>query len=266
MGSFCEDGNEHDTGARKSEDAGHLMLRFLRFIPVVLGLLLVLAVGFWLARFFWPAVVKEETISSRLKAFGPKVKARLRPAFDAAGVAYPPARVVLAAFKDEKRLELYAAGEGGALRLIRSYSVQAASGKLGPKLREADRQVPEGCYRIEYLNPNSRFHVSMKLDYPNAFDRRHAAAEGRTQPGSDIMIHGRAVSIGCLAMGDPAAEELFVLAALTGIPNVEVIIAPVDFRVRSLPPGLETSLPSWTQELYATIRKALAETEASSLP
>ncbi len=242
------------------------MLRFLRSIPVIVALLLVLAVGFWLVRFFRPAVVKEETIPSRLKAFGPKVEGRLRPAFDAAGVAYPPARVVLAAFKEEKRLELYAAGEGGALRRIRTYPIHAASGKLGPKLREGDRQVPEGCYRIEYLNPNSRFHLSMKLDYPNAFDRRHAAAEGRTKPGSDIMIHGNAVSIGCLAMGDPAAEELFVLAALTGIQNVEVIIAPVDFRVRALPPGLEATLPSWTEELYGTIRKALAETEVPSLP
>ena len=57
----------------------------------------------------------------------------------------------------------------------------------------------------------------MKLDYPNAFDRLHANAEGRTQPGSNIFIHGKAASIGCLAMGDAAIEELFLLVSDIGI-------------------------------------------------
>ncbi|HWL52781.1 MAG TPA: L,D-transpeptidase family protein [Chthoniobacteraceae bacterium] len=236
------------------------MPRFPRPVLVFSALLLLSLLGSWLVRFFEPSPPEQrETIASRLKALGPKAEARLRPAFEEAGVAWPPARVVLAAFKEEKRLELYAAQKGGALRHIRSYPILAASGRPGPKLREGDRQVPEGRYRIEYLNPNSRFHLSMKLDYPNAFDRRHAAAEGRTGLGGDIMIHGKAVSIGCLAMGDPAAEELFVLAARSGIENVEVIIAPVDFRVRALPEKLAATLPPWTRELYDDLRKALAE-------
>ena len=205
-----------------------------------------------------------QTIRSRLHFHRHAVRERLSPWFDRAGVPYPPVRIVLAAFKEERVLELYAAWEHRPLRFIRSYPILAASGHPGPKLREGDRQVPEGLYRIEYLNPNSRFHLSMKLDYPNAFDRRHAAAEGRTEPGSDIMIHGKAVSIGCLAMGDEAAEELFILAAQTGIENVEVVIAPVDFRVRSLPEGVAADLPHWTGELYTDIRRKLAETMAQT--
>lgn len=236
------------------------MPRLPRTALIFAVLLLLLLLGSWLLRFFEPAPPKKrETLAGRLKAFGPAVEARLRPAFDRAGVAWPPARVVLAAFKEEKRLELYAADAQGVPRHIRTYPILAASGGPGPKLREGDRQVPEGCYRIEYLNPNSRFHLSMKLDYPNAFDRRHAAAEGRTEPGGDIMIHGKAVSIGCLAMGDPAAEELFVLAARSGIENVEVIIAPVDFRLRSLPQEILVSLPPWTGELHADVRRALEQ-------
>ena len=77
------------------------------------------------------------------------------------------------------------------------------------------------------------------------------------EPGSDIMIHGSTASIGCLAMGDPAAEELFVLAARTGIENIEVILSPVDFRMRELPPEMP-SVPAWMPPLYAEIRKKLA--------
>lgn len=128
---------------------------------------------------------------------------------------------------------------------------------LGPKLRAGDLQVPEGLYRVELLNPNSRFHLSLRLDYPNAFDRRRARADGRTRLGGDIMIHGNAVSIGCLAMGDPAAEDLFVLAADTGIGHVSVIVAPTDLRVRAAP--RDPTLPPWVDQLYARIRTALDE-------
>jgi len=71
---------------------------------------------------------------------------------------------------------------------VADYRITAASGTAGPKLREGDRQVPEGIYRIVGLNPNSRYHLSMKLDYPNAFDRHQAARDGRARPGSDIFI------------------------------------------------------------------------------
>jgi murein L,D-transpeptidase YafK len=131
-----------------------------------------------------------------------------------------------------------------------------ASGKLGPKLREGDRQVPEGLYRIESLNPNSRFHLSLRVNYPNAFDRDMAAREGRTNLGGDIMIHGSKVSIGCLAMGDTAAEDLFVLAAETGIDNISVILSPLDFRVRDFEGDFST-MPHWIPELYKRIRTEL---------
>ena len=68
------------------------------------------------------------------------------------------------------------------------------------------------------------------------------------------MIHGGALSAGCLAMGDPAAEDLFVMSAETGIENVRIILSPVDFRVTSPSP---TSQPSWLSELYDQIRSEL---------
>ena len=133
-----------------------------------------------------------------------------------------------------------------------------ASGAAGPKLAEGDQQVPEGIYSIDELNPNSRYHLSLRVGYPNDFDRARGREEGRKDLGGDIMIHGGASSVGCLAVGDEAVEELFVLAADCGLANTRLILSPVDFRKRELPLSC-WSLPGWTEDLYAELRKELAE-------
>jgi murein L,D-transpeptidase YafK len=167
-----------------------------------------------------------------MAALGDTVDTRLRPDFARAGVAYPPERLVMVAFKAEKRLELYGPDAAGRLQRVHSYPILAASGGPGLKLREGDEQVPEGFYRIELLNPNSRYHLSLRVNYPNDEDIARARAENRdlSTLGGDIMIHGGAASIGCLAMGDPAAEDLFVLVQRTGLDNVSLLITPEDLR------------------------------------
>ena len=122
--------------------------------------------------------------------------------------------------------------------------------------RSGDRQVPEGLYDIDLLNPNSKFSVSMRVNYPNDFDKAMALKENRKDPlGGAIMIHGRSSSIGCLAMGDPASEELFVLASDIGIEKVKVIIAPQDFRVKARPTLAHA--PDWLDGLYDQIEAAM---------
>lgn len=113
---------------------------------------------------------------------------------------------LLRAFKESGELELWLADDAG-WQLFRTYAVAAQSGGLGPKQREGDRQVPEGAYGVTAgaLNPASTYHLSFNIGYPNAEDRRL----GRT--GSFIMIHGGAVSIGCLAMTDPWIEEIYLI-------------------------------------------------------
>jgi murein L,D-transpeptidase YafK len=95
------------------------------------------------------------------------------------------------------------------MRLLKTFPILAQSGNPGPKHQEGDLQVPEGVYRIAVFNPESRFHLSLGLNYPNEADR--ARVDSR-KPGGDIYIHGSAVSIGCLAMGDEAIEQIFLLA------------------------------------------------------
>lgn len=207
---------------------------------------------------FTPAPIATPSIPERVAQYGPAARARLRPHFAAAGVPYPPARFVLLGLKQERELQLYAAGPLQALAFVRSYPVLGASGGLGPKLREGDRQVPEGVYRIEYLNPNSVSHLSLALTYPNAFDRAHGEEDGRALDmlGGEIMIHGGSGSIGCLAIGDEAAEDLFVLAADSDWERARVIVSPVDFR-RTAPPAGEQPRPYWVNRLYAWLRGEL---------
>ncbi|MDQ3119187.1 MAG: hypothetical protein M3Q89_06415 [Verrucomicrobiota bacterium] len=198
-----------------------------------------------------------KTIEDRMAEYGEVVRQRLEPKFRAARISYPPPRVTLLGFKQERVLEVYAAEATGESRFVCSYPILAASGVPGPKLREGDRQVPEGVYCVRELNPNSKFHLSLWIDYPNTFDLARAAEEGRTDPGGEIMIHGDAVSRGCLAVGDPAAEDLFVLAALTGFENITVVLAPFDFRDRSSDP-LPAGAPAWTTSVYEEIKTELA--------
>jgi hypothetical protein len=198
------------------------------------------------------------TLKERLAEISPAAGKRLAAKFEAANASWPPAEVGLVALKDKKVLDLYTRPSGGTWQLIHRYPVLAASGASGPKLRQGDKQVPEGVYNISFLNPNSRYHVSLRVNYPNAFDRKMAAKDGRKELGGDIMIHGKAVSIGCLAIGDEAVEELFVLAAQIGLPRMKLIIAPQDFRSKEIP-QVADGQPKWVPQLYAEVASALKE-------
>ncbi|MCZ7599314.1 MAG: hypothetical protein M5U09_18615 [Gammaproteobacteria bacterium] len=97
------------------------------------------------------------TVADRVAEYGEVARARLVPKFAAAGVEYPPSRFILTGLKHERRLDLIAVNASGAMTSIASYPILAASGNLGPKLKEGDGQVPEGFYMIESLNPNSAY-------------------------------------------------------------------------------------------------------------
>ena len=151
--------------------------------------------------------------------------------FAAAGVSYPArGGVYLRVFKYEGELELWARSDPAAdapFRLVHTYPVLCASGRLGPKRREGDGQVPEGFYHVDRFNPRSLFHLSLGLNYPNAADR--ALTTDPEHPGTDIFIHGNALSVGCLAMGDAVAEELYLAVAdarAAGVADLPVHLFP----------------------------------------
>ncbi|MEM1008496.1 MAG: L,D-transpeptidase family protein [Myxococcota bacterium] len=164
--------------------------------------------------------------------------------------------IALVAFKQERRLELWK-WHRGRYRWIKNYRFTVYSGHLGPKLRFGDRQIPEGMYRITNLNPYSSYHLSMKLNYPNAFDRVMARKDHRTNLGGDIYIHGRDVTIGCIPVGDRAIEELFTLLAKNGYWRTRVLIAPYDMRDQAKQHRIPSSAPKWTPALYKKLRERL---------
>jgi len=140
--------------------------------------------------------------------------------------------VFIRIFKREALLEVWIKVEG-AYRFLKAYRICAYSGRLGPKLKEGDRQAPEGFYSVNRgsLNPSSKFHLSFNLGYPNAYDRVH----GRT--GSYLMVHGNCVSIGCYAMTDDKIEEIYRLveeALKKGQRSVQVHIYPFRMSMENM--------------------------------
>jgi murein L,D-transpeptidase YafK len=115
--------------------------------------------------------------------------------------------VLFRAYKKESELEVWKLNHAGEYVHLKTYPMCRWSGQLGPKIKEGDRQVPEGFYTItqNQLNPNSSFYLSFNVGYPNAFDRAH----GRT--GSAIMVHGACSSMGCFSMTDEQIAEIYAL-------------------------------------------------------
>ena len=145
--------------------------------------------------------------------------------FEAAGVPFPPAQIAMVGYKSEKQLEVWASAEkGGRAEKIATYGVCAASGTLGPKRYEGDRQVPEGYYVLSYGWAESNYHLEMKVSYPNMVDK--VLGPKNQSLGGEIMIHGACASIGCLAMSDERAEELWVMMKAMGDAQVKVFLYP----------------------------------------
>ena len=228
----------------------------------VYGTILLLGTALWLGRrSVWRAAVsgaplaRPRSVSDVLAAYGPATRRRFAGICRDEGVKWPPKRVYLLAFKQERKLEVWAGpATSRPYARLATYDVLGASGGLGPKRREGDLQVPEGVYRLPVLNPNSAYHLSVRVDYPNADDLRNAVVP-RERMGGDIYIHGNTGSIGCLAMGDPAIEEIFCLVALANPTERRVLIAPVDFRRN--PNGVPTPPEPWVRDLYARLRRTL---------
>jgi murein L,D-transpeptidase YafK len=195
------------------------------------------------------------TVDGALSAYGKKSDNRFRAVCKRAGVQYPPRRVMLVAFKEEKQLEVWGANRSSAYKRLAVYPILAASGVAGPKRKEGDYQVPEGFYRISALNPASQFHLSLRVDYPNTEDIAHRTVQ-QHKMGGDIYVHGGAASIGCIALGDPAIEEIFCLIARAGSGERQIIIAPQDIRAKN---RLPATSDAWVADLYRRIQGRLRQ-------
>jgi murein L,D-transpeptidase YafK len=119
----------------------------------------------------------------------------------------PQSPMLVRLFKQEAELEVWKQDRSGQFALLKTYPICRWSGDLGPKVREGDRQAPEGFYNITpaQMNPQSAYYLSFNIGYPNAFDK----ALGRT--GSQLMVHGDCSSRGCYAMTDEQISDIYTL-------------------------------------------------------
>jgi len=119
----------------------------------------------------------------------------------------PQSPILVRLFKQEAELEVWKQDKTGRFTLLTTYPICRWSGDLGPKVKEGDRQAPEGFYNITpgLMNPDSQFYLAFNMGYPNAYDRSH----GRT--GAHLMVHGDCSSRGCYAMTDEQISEIYAL-------------------------------------------------------
>lgn len=139
----------------------------------------------------------------------------------------PEVEIYLRAFKSEGILEVWAKNKSqNTYQQVLEYTICQSSGILGPKRKEGDLQVPEGFYYINHFNPQSNFHLSLGLNYPNKSDKVFA---DKNHPGGAIYIHGSCVTIGCIPLTDDKIKELYILsveARNNGQSQIPVTIFP----------------------------------------
>lgn len=168
--------------------------------------------------------------------------------------------VLIRIFKREFELELWMMRDG-RFHHFATYPICKWSGTLGPKIKQGDRQAPEGFYTVDakQLNPNSAWHRSFNLGFPNAYDQ----ARGRT--GSLLMVHGGCGSIGCYAMTNPVIDEIWrlITAALNG--------GQARFQVQVLPfrltqANLERHAGSPNAAFWVELKRGYDLFEANAVP
>ena len=137
--------------------------------------------------------------------------------------------LLIVAYKNSDRLDIYAKKKQKSVyKKIISYKICSRSGKLGPKRKHGDKQVPEGFYHIDRFNPASKFYLSLGINYPNLSDKRKSKANNL---GDNIFIHGSCSTIGCLPMTNNYIKEIYLLAVYaknSGQSKIPVYIFPFE--------------------------------------
>ncbi|HEV8081292.1 MAG TPA: L,D-transpeptidase family protein [Chitinophagaceae bacterium] len=157
----------------------------------------------------------------------------LKKEFAKKGLVWPAKYVYIRSFKFDGELEVWVKNEiKEQYKLFKIYKVCMLSGTMGPKRFQGDYQVPEGFYYINEFNPNSNYHLSLGLNYPNASDR---ILSDSLRPGGEIYIHGSCVSVGCIPVNDDQIEELYIIttyAKAKGQDFIPVHVFPIKYSVK----------------------------------
>jgi murein L,D-transpeptidase YafK len=156
--------------------------------------------------------VQSQLEHERVLAARTEKRFQVKKIFRERGIAYPAAEIFIRAFKREHTLELWVRPvDQDAFVLLKTYEICALTERPGPKRVRNDLQTPEGFYHINNFNPQSGFHLSLGVNYPNEADVILNAKDGLSD-GGDIFIHGGCKTAGCVALTDEAIKEVYVIA------------------------------------------------------
>lgn len=169
--------------------------------------------------------------------------------------------ILIRLFKEESAVEVWKQDRSGRYKLLTEYEICAWSGKLGPKVKEGDRQAPEGFYNVSrgLMNPRSSYHLAFNIGFPNAYDR----SLGRT--GSNIMVHGDCSSRGCFAIGDQNVEEIYALAR-EAFEGGQRSFQLQSFPFRMTPENLARHADSEHVEFWDMLKEGYDHFELTGLP
>lgn len=191
---------------------------------------------------------KEKQLAhARVKEAYEAKEKNIKQFFGDAGVPYQSFSLLIRAFKKEQVLEAWVKTADQNYVLLKTYAFCTTSGTLGPKRKEGDLQIPEGIYSLNHFNPQSNFHLSLGVSYPNASDK---ILSDKDHPGSAIYIHGNCVTIGCIPITDDKIKELYILAVEArnnGQKNIPIHIFPAkldDSGIKKLQAEYPSS-PHW---------------------
>jgi len=174
-----------------------------------LFLTLIVFLGFFMKILGQENYKNEQGKLERVKAAYNDTYSKMDKIFSLKGIELTKCDIFLRAFKQEKKLEVFAKNKtDDSFVKVVTYDFCVLSGELGPKRKQGDNQVPEGVYYIDRFNPWSNFYLSLGLNYPNDYDK---AVATKGNPGGDIFIHGNCVSIGCIPITDEWIKELYVV-------------------------------------------------------
>jgi murein L,D-transpeptidase YafK len=181
-----------------------LRIQRFKYRPFVLALLFVIRMpGLW-ADFRYEQM-KYPRVQEAYQLCREPLMAHLR----AVGLKLEGVELYLRAFKMEMTFEVWARNESSTpFVLVEKYPICRTSGELGPKRRSGDKQIPEGFYRIIQFNPESKYLLSLGINFPNAADR---VRSGRNNPGDSIFIHGACVTNGCIPLTNEWIRRLYIL-------------------------------------------------------
>jgi murein L,D-transpeptidase YafK len=173
----------------------------------------------------------------------------------------PSQAMMIRVFKQTNEFEVWKRTTAGTFKLFKTYDICAYSGTLGPKVKEGDRQSPEGFYNITpgLLNPNSNYYLSFNTGFPNKFDQ----AWGRS--GSELMVHGDCSSRGCYSMTDEAIAEIYALVRESFAGGNSVVQMQI-YPFRMTPQRLAAHSTNPNLEFWKNIKEGYDRFELAKVP